>query len=180
MGQWSLLCHQLIHRCSSPSLFSLQRVVPTVGWRYESWSSGKSQIPYFGLSENEGFYVGLQNEMVCHNGAGEWNDSSERQWWCDSKVCAEDAADCTELPSRMRRWASVCFYLLLYYLVLDFSFFFLYAKSKILIFWDLASFFIDLLLRHLYIFISFVLSFANFILNIRYKYIKNCLNNSVI
>lgn len=36
-------------------------------------------------------------------GAGDGNDSSERQWWCDSKVCAEDAADCTGLPSRMRR-----------------------------------------------------------------------------
>ena len=44
------------------------------------------------------------NERCVHNGgAGERNDSSQRRWWCDSKVCAEDATDNTELPSRLRR-----------------------------------------------------------------------------
>ena len=47
VAQWSLLCLQWIHRCSSPSLFSLQRQVPTVAWRYESWSSGENPSSIF-------------------------------------------------------------------------------------------------------------------------------------
>ena len=58
-------------------------------------------------------------------GAGDGNDSSERRWWCDSKVCAEDAADCSGLPSRVRKlflnWSLLSFlfvYCFLYYFCL--------------------------------------------------------------
>lgn len=47
---------------------------------------------------------GLYERRV-DNGAGERNDSSERRWWCHSKVCAEDAADCAELPSHLRSFS---------------------------------------------------------------------------
>jgi len=60
--------------------------------KYLQWLEGmnlgpleKTQVPYFGLYENfEGILYWITNERLVQNGAGDWNDSSERRWWCDS------------------------------------------------------------------------------------------------